>query len=230
MTGDALPQRYAHVWWSSAYILDPVAEPPALPAFHELLREVKGRETGWPVWLWLPNRTEMLPRAIDDNVIECWLNALGDDSLADFWRADRRGRMFMLRGYQEDSAGAQTQHEIEPGKYFELTLPIWRTGECLLHAWRLAGRLGATTVDLAMTWSGLKGRQLSSLAEPWRVLPPQKICLAPSVRTSIQADAAAISDLLPELVRHLVAPLYHRFDFFEPPDEFYVEELTRLRR
>jgi len=73
-------QRYAHGWWASAYVLDPVERPPSLPQFRDLLYAIKGSETGWPVWLWLPNRAEMLPYLIDDDVIECWLSAIGDDS------------------------------------------------------------------------------------------------------------------------------------------------------
>jgi transcriptional regulator with XRE-family HTH domain len=215
---------YEYGWWTSAYELNPVADPPSLRAFMGILEEVKGNETGWPVWLWLSNRREMLPRPVGQ-VIECWLNETGDDAHADFWRADPRGRMFLLRGYQEDSRSS-----IEPGKYLDLTLPIWRTGECLLHASRLAARLGAETVDFSMTWTGLRGRELSALASPQRHLMPGRLCAEGTVRTSIQADAVTIPDALPELVERLVAPLYERFEFFEPPEQMYVEELTRMRR
>jgi len=220
-------QRYAHGWWASAYVLDPVERPPSLPQFRDLLYAIKGSETGWPVWLWLPNRAEMLPYLIDDDVIECWLSAIGDDSHADFWRADRRGRMFMLRGYQEDSDATCSRQGINAGECLELTIPVWRTGECLLHAERLANRLGANTVELSMTWTGLKGRELSAFAS-MRHLRPGRVSAVDRVRTTVQVNAATISDVLPELVKQLVAPLYSRFDFFEPPDEFYAEELDRL--
>jgi hypothetical protein len=84
---------YRHGWWASAYTLEPVEEPPTRAAFLDILNEVQGNETGWPVWLWLSNRPEMRPRPVGD-VIECWLNKTGDDAHADFWRAHPCGRMF----------------------------------------------------------------------------------------------------------------------------------------
>lgn len=45
--------------------------------------------------------------------------------------------MFLLRGYQEDS----NPNSIEPETIFDLTLPVWRVGECLLNAERLATAL-----------------------------------------------------------------------------------------
>jgi hypothetical protein len=219
-----LHPRYEHGWWTSAYELNPVEKPPSLPAFLEILNEVRGNETGWPVWLWLPNRQEMQPKPVG-NVIECWLTDTRDDAHADFWRADPRGRMFLLRGYQEDSSS-----RIERGAYFDLTLPVWRTGECLLHASRLAARLGADTVDFSMTWTGLQGRELGTALSQLRYIAPGRICATQEVRTSVQVDAGTIDDALPEIVSNLVAPLYEHFDFFEPPNELYVEELTRMRR
>jgi transcriptional regulator with XRE-family HTH domain len=217
-------RRYQHGWWASAYELQGVETPPSLSAFLKILEEVRGNETGWPVWLWLPNRREMLPKPVG-NTIECWLNETGDDAHADFWRADPRGLMFLLRGYQEDSA-----QRIPPGAYLDMTLPVWRTGECLLHASRLAASLGAPVVDFSMHWTGLRGRELSNELSQMRHIAPGRICAEQEVRTSVRVEAANIGDALPEIVRRLVAPLYERFDFFEPSNELYVEELTRMRR
>ncbi len=160
---------------------------------------------------------------IAGDVIECSLNKT---ELHDFWRADPRGRMFLSRLLQEDTS----PHRMEAGRYFDLTLPIWRTGECLPHAGRLAKRLGASTVDLTMTWRGLKGRELVAYASGSRWVDPSRVCEANEVRTSTRSDAAAINDTLPELVQELVEPLLVRFDFFEPGPEIYAEELARMRR
>ncbi len=216
--------RYEYGWWSTAYMLEPVNVPPSLATFHDILDEVTGHETGWPVWLRLSKRPEMRPRIVGD-VIECWLDQTGDDAHGDFWRADPHGRMFLLRGYQEDSSDT-----IPPGKFLDLTLPIWRTGECLLHASRLAARLGADTVDISMRWTGLRGRELAAWATGTRDIMPGRICAEDEVRSSIHVEAATITDSLAENVRQLVAPLYERFDFFEPTSELYIEELARMRR
>jgi hypothetical protein len=79
--------------------------------------------------------------------------------------------MFLLRGYQED-----TSSKISPGKHLDLTLPVWRTGECLLHASRLARRLGTQTVDFSMTWTGLQGRELGVALSQMRHVMPGRTC------------------------------------------------------
>jgi hypothetical protein len=187
---------YEHGSWSCAYRVSPVEQPPSLNELLQIIDQVKGHETGWPVWLILHNRPEMRPKIVGD-VIECWLNQTED---GDFWRADPGGRMFLMRKLQEDT---REIGGLDPGTVFELTLPVWRTGECLLHAHRFARRLGANSVDLAMTWRGLEGRQLSTFASPMRMLPPGYVCSEKTVQTRISTDATAIPDTLPELVQEL---------------------------
>ncbi len=214
---------YAAGSWSCAYQISQVAEPPNVTQFLSIIQEIKGHETGWPVWLMLENRPEMRPRIVGD-VIECWLDLTRDQ---DFWRADPRGRMFLIRRLQEDT---REIHGAEPGRYFDLTLPVWRTGECLLHASRLAKRLGAELVDLRMQWRGLAGRELATLVSPMHMLEPGRMASDNEASTSISTDAAAISDALPELVRRLTEPLFARFDFAQPSAQLYASEIERMRR
>jgi hypothetical protein len=63
--------------------------------------------------------------------------ALADAAHCDFWRAAPTGRFFLMRGYQEDS-----QEAVAPGTIIDVTLPIWRLSEGLLHAARMAAALG----------------------------------------------------------------------------------------
>jgi hypothetical protein len=158
--------------------------------------------------------------------IECWLRDV-DDSM-DFWRADPSGRMFLLRRHQEDSAADFPR--VAPGEFLDLVLPVWRTGECLLHASRLGHRLGVDNVEVEMIWHGIAGRELRALAGSGRrSIMPGRICKDPEVRSRIIVPLAQISDSLPEFVKELVSPLYARFDFFEPPNELYAAELHRMR-
>jgi hypothetical protein len=217
-----MDERFRHGYWNCSYRVSPVEQPPSLPEFMQMIREVEGHETGWPVWLFLDNRPEMRPY-IRDGVIECWLK---DTTLSDFWRADPHGRMSLTRLLQED---LEAPDRIGPGKLFALTLPVWRTGECLLHAGRLAGRLEADTVELMMTWTGVQGRELSAIGSPNRWVTPGRTCQENEVHTSITVEALAIPDTLPDLVRRLVEPLYAHFDFFVPPDEIYTTETERMR-
>jgi hypothetical protein len=214
-----MPSRRYQGWWACSYSLSQVDRPPSLQEMAQILEEVKGHETGWPVWLSL-NRDDMRPYPAG-GAIECWLK---DTPHGDFWRADPRGYLFLIRNLQEDYAFSQSS----PGSAFDLTLPVWRTGECLLHASRMAARLNAETVDLSMTWSGLRGRTLLALAGD-RHLFPGRVSQEDQVETVVSVSASAIPDTLPELVKALTSRLYASFDFFDPPDEMYTTELHRLR-
>jgi transcriptional regulator with XRE-family HTH domain len=114
----------------------------------------------WPEF-WVPTRSEIKPAPIN-GTIQCWLGALGepprDTGHVDFWRASPDGRMFLLRGYFEDSGDWR---EIEPGAIIDIRAPIWRVAECLQHA-RILSRLLAPDSDFQVLlrgrWYGLDGR------------------------------------------------------------------------
>jgi hypothetical protein len=213
---------YAHGTWSASYRLLGIPDPPSLRQLPSLLREAVGKETGWPAW-WAPQAGDNRPRPVD-GMVECWLSDMlgSNPAEADFWRADPRGRLFLLRAHQEDF-----EYDIEPGIAFDLVFPIWRTGECLLHAERLARRLEANSIQMMLRWTGLRGRRLSSLERP-RFMPANHFGSAAEVVSYIQASSDQIRDDLSGQVRQLVDPLYTSFDFFEPPARIYEEELDAM--
>jgi hypothetical protein len=139
----------------------------------------------------------------------------------------RRGVDHRDGGYVEDSA----ERQIEPGTAFDLTVPIWRVGECLLHAAKL-GALLAPDRDLRVLfrarWYGLAGRRLISYTGN-RMLFGNYICLQDEYGGEATIDVARISESLPEIVAPLVVPLLERFGFFQVPESLAAEELTRMR-
>ena len=150
-------------------------------------------------------------------------NALREPGHADFWRAEPGVRMFLLRGYQEDEITGQPRAH-------RLTLPIWRVGECLLHASRMAKRVSAPSVRFLAKWDGLSGRELRSIAAPNRFLPPGRAADQNSVATYVETTAKEIDTTrLPTVVEALVSPLFELFDFFVPPLSLYVEELDKMQ-
>jgi hypothetical protein len=216
-----LAEEYESGFWSCAYVVGPVDPAPSLAGFRTLLTEVKGSETGWPPWLSLDNRPGMEAHVVGD-LIECWLRETPD---GDFWRANPSGEMFLMRRLQED-----VDFPSQPtGSFLDVTLPVWRVGECLLHATRLAQRLEASTISVIFSWKGLEGRELRALASPTRSLMPGKICHEDEVNTSTTRSVTEVVETLPEIVQHLLTPLYARFDFFDPPTGFYAGELSRMR-
>lgn len=222
------PDVYTPGTWSASYRLVGSSLHPDLRKFLAILREVAGHETGWPPW-WIPDSGDGRPQPVE-GAIECWLAdmARGDPASADFWRADPQGRLFLVRSFQEDSARERLAEA--PQTTFDLTLPVWRTGECLLHAERLGRRVGATTVQFMMRWTGLRGRKLASLASPTRRMASTRPAAQDEITAFAEVTPAEIGNDLSGVVRRLVDPLYASFDFFEPPEALYEEELESMLR
>ena len=204
----------------------------------DLLRASVVRHTGWPPF-WCPTREGIVPYPYD-GVVECWLG--GDPETpaqdrdaqhSDFWRIHPEGLAFLLRGFQEDSMEAQRpgRSQVPRGTIFDVVLPVWRVGETLLQAERLAGNLfeGPTTIRFHATYEGLADRSLVSM-DNTRLLFDGKVARQNSISLSTHIDSQAIGPNLPEIVHPLLSPLYSLFDFFELPMQLVVEELNRLRR
>ena len=219
------PSRYSHGTWTASYAIEADIDPPSLGSFLDTLRKVQGHETGWPVWLILGG-TETGPYP-HNGLIECWIakGRLGGPAHSDFWRASPSGMMFLLRGYQED------EDPKLAGSIFDLTIPIWRVGECLLHAERLAKDLGVKSAPIVFQarWDGLLNRTLKSWANPRRMMWDGYQAKQDSVISNIKVSSDQISTNLPEIVNSLTHCLYETFEFFEAPMKMIEEELTEMR-
>lgn len=214
---------YERGTWTVSYRLHLASAPPTPTRLLSLLHQNVGHETGWPLW----NARIGHPHSAE-GVIESWLPepSLHASGSADFWRATPDGRFFLLRGYQEDWEITN----VEPGTTLDLTLPVWRTGEALLHASRMAAALDAPRVEFMGRWDGLSGRYLASVASQRRLMTPSGPMNERVIETGIEARTDAIEPNLPRMVRELVSPLFSAFGFFEPPPDFYESETASMRR
>jgi hypothetical protein len=140
------------------------------------------------------------------------------------------GELFVIRGYIEDSL-QERPRPVEPGTVFDLTLPVWRIGECLLFIQRFTTEAGAedSTVSVRCEWTGLQGRTLTAI-NGRRTMFDDHRSRSDGYTATITIPAERISAALPEIVRDLVNPLYALFDFFQPPGAMYAEELGRMQR
>ncbi len=202
-----------------------------------VLRASVVRHTGWPPF-WYPTRDGIEPYPID-GIVECWLGGDPqtpaedrDADRSDFWRIHPDGLAFLLRGFQEDGGDAQRpgRERIAPATLFDITLPVWRVGEALLHARSLSNNLfeGPATVRFVAIYEGLAGRSLTSMDNRRQVLEG-RVSRQDAITLSTHVDAQAIEPNLPEIVHPLLSPLYALFDFFELPMQLVVDELSRLR-
>jgi transcriptional regulator with XRE-family HTH domain len=210
------PARFPYGWYRIDYCLEGDLRPVSLTEYEAVLRQAVTRHTGWPVFV-VMSRPELAPREVD-GAIECWLarpgveRAFDGAAHADFWRALPSGRLFLMRGYQEDG-----QDTFPPGTIFDTTLPIWRLGEGLLHAEKLATLLrrkddAPITVRFRAVYSGLSGRILRSWANPLSDLWLEGHAARSDeavLETTVLAEA--ISERLGEHLFPMIASLYERF-------------------
>jgi hypothetical protein len=225
------PSKIKHGWFSFACQI--IGQSKRLPPsrileFIERLRKY----TGWPIFVAL-HQPENKPY-LKDGAIEASLTKLKTPSPAhaDFWRIHPEGYFYVLRGYQEDDletlAGVKT--ERKPGTGLDLTIPVWRIAEFLLRSEELGRAMYEEGFSMLVRceWSGLQGRELFAF-NPRRMLFDGHRCLTDDVISEGKFTQAAISDVLPEVVKNLTEDLYQHFDFFQPPERFFDEEIALMR-
>jgi hypothetical protein len=187
------------------------------------------KHTGWGPFVQL-TRTEYAPQIVG-GAIEAWLGLPAERVLGrgpahcDFWRADATGRLVLMRGYDEDDAPGR-----EPGKWTDVTLPVWRVGEAILYVGRLAELFGEnTSILVRCRFLGLKGRSLASISgERW--IFDDRRCADNEVILERQITRAQARDNLVEVLHALLSPLYERFSFFELSENLVAEEIERMTR
>lgn len=207
---------------------------PGLGDLRNQLELAVAHRRGWPQF-WIPTRREWQPRPVDDT-IQCWLGTPDtgphDAGHVDFWRASPEVRLFLLRGYIEDT-GPWPNQNIAPGAIIDIRMPILRVAEGLQHA-RILGRLLAPDQDFQILfrarWYGLTGRRLSSL-DPLQAFTMLDHRVAQQAEFGVQGtfDQWQIADNLPEIIQPLLAPLYERFQFFELTMEIVRHTLGNFR-
>ncbi len=197
----------------------------------EILQTQMPRHTGWPPW-WVPTRPGIAPY-VNEGAIECWLGrdeSPRDAAHSDFWRVSPEGLAFLMRGYQEDGPEVERMG-FTPGTVIDVTVPVWRIGEALLHAQALASALGDEHAEIVFraNYTGLAGRHLASVSRDRLMLEEQHVCRQYSTVLDATIEAAAVRERLPEIVFPLMQPFYELFDFFKLPMSLVQEELAKMR-
>jgi hypothetical protein len=167
--------------------------------------------TGWGPFI-LIERQPIGPVPVE-NAIEAWLGDPRDEPHrdgrhADFWRVRQDAFLYEVRSYDEDYTS-----KAQPGTSIDYALPIWRVGETLFYAARLAKTFGNDPeISIRIEYSGLKGRRMRSLFES-RYLSMDRECFVDTVKLQGQARASVIEDNLAEVLFPLLTPLYDAFNF-----------------
>ncbi len=227
------PGRQALGSSEQAYALKGI-EPAGRPQqLRRILTEIP-KTTGWSPF-WVPTREDLRPY-IEDSLLECWLGRpeidrhFNDPAHSDFWRVSRDGYAYLHRGFDEDGPS-----NLEPGTVFDVSLPIWRTAEVLLHAKNLARALGGdsdTTVRFRARYSGLEGRELVSWSKPRSriMFDGRHRARSSRVDLEVEIDLQRLEEALESVVFQTLIPLYERFDGYELSPDLVHAEIDELRR
>jgi len=230
------PARFPHGCYRFDYCLEGELKTPDLAAFELMLRKVVNPHTIWPVF-WVPNQPEIAPREVD-GAIECWVALKGqrgterhsdDAAHSDFWRAAPSGRLFFMRGYTEDS-----QETFPPGTILDTILPIWRMGEALLHAEKLASLMrqndrAAPAIRFRALYSGLSGRILRAWANPLTdILVEGHTARSDEALLETVIPADGVTARLAEHLFPLVSSLYERFGIVGLSENRVKADVDRL--
>ena len=220
--------RFPYGFWDIGLSLVGAVPAKSLNELQNRMNVAECSFTGWPLFLAL-DRHELGPYAAD-NSIEAWVGrpvptrVFDDPEHSDFWRVTLDGKLYSIRGYMEDGS---TYYSM-PGQTFLATIPIWRLGEALLFAVRLAETFEEVNqVGIRYRFTGLNGRNLhfrNHLGFPGRV------CRTDNVEETALVAPQQIRDNLAEIVHSLLTPLYERFDFYQIPLQLVQNELREMQQ
>ncbi len=185
------------------------------------------KHTGWSPFVML-TREPFSPKPVSGNV-EAWIvepNEPRDSAHSDFWLAHPSGKLFQVRGYDEDSS-----ERFAPGEIIDVTLPIWRVGDAMLFASRLARLFDHNDPDIVVQcrYEGLRNRRLDSL-QRLRTFSYHRICANDSIELQARANAREMDENVVEVLHQFLKPLYEQFDFYELNLDMVRREIEQLRR
>lgn len=230
---DDAPARQVHGHYSFDYeVVGPITRLSSKRLLVVLDKSVV-RYTGWPPF-WVPTREDLAP-VCDESGVECWLGnpeaerMFDDAAHSDYWRASTDGRLYLQRGYQEDGSDV-----LQPGTFFDITLPIWRAWEGLSHAARFAtltAPVGDPEIRFRVRYTGLGGRDLASWAKPAdrSLIVGIHRSRLPEAHLAIATSALRIDEDPVGVVHELLKPLYERFDGYVLERDLVEREILDMK-
>lgn len=216
ISGENRALYYAWGYWSIAYAIAAVPASFSMLELIDTLAKMPGQTRCLHPWRVLPG-SDKKPYPFE-RTIECWPVVSPDGFSPEFWRASPDLKMFYLRKHEEDDP-LGTGHVLPASRRLVIRRPIWRVGECVLHAARLSRALNLPPGPVAFRakWTGLEGRRLAR--NPHEDTDPEHECLQDCVESVAAATTADIEERLFEVADALLAPLYEAFNLFRLDEE-----------
>ena len=226
---ESSPVWFPHGYYEMAFSLVGAVPANSLGELQDRLRDTGRIDlSGWPPFL---HTLSQAPYPHED-FVEAWFGRPDHNGQKhresyqhDFWRTSLDGKLYTIRGYREDDE----RDNKPPGRVFHTTLPIWRVGEGLLFASRLAETFEeADKIAVYCRFTGLKGRDLviTHFNAPSSM---DGYSSTDEVVLTGQFTQQQVQDNLAEVLHPLLQPLYEKFNFFKLPFDYVAKELQHLR-
>ena len=230
---DGAPCRFPHGYYEMSFALVDVPPTKDLTTLQDRMRTADQTNlSGWPPFMDI-NIRGLSPRP-HENSVEAWLggptpgrNRFSDPNCCDYWRASPDGKLYTIRGYDEDALDDGTP----PGCVLYVTLPFSRIAEGLLFSHRLAETYGEVEqIAVRCCFTGLNGRQM--VTPPWAQTTLARVysSTTEAVVLSGQIKVEQIRDNLTEWLHSFFQDLYEKFYFFPFSIDTVAKELLRLRK
>lgn len=222
--GTVAQSPYCHGYWMFSYQILEDFEPLDLGELRDLVGDVKGNVTGWPVWLHAHRDAKPI-----EGEVEAWLvkDTESPPSRQDFWRVSPEVQLFLLRGYDEDSPD-----KGNPGEVLDVLFPVTQIADCLLHSKRMAEELLDDTASVAYvaTWTGLQGRRLDdTVGRRYLWSPDHHESHQDEITVKGTYNTGDLDEELPEMIKVVTKPLHQSFDFYELELDVIERVLEKLR-
>ena len=191
------------------------------------------KTSGWPPFMDI-GVNQLSPYASGGN-IEAWIGRplpnrmFNDPSYADFWRASPSGQLYTVRGYWEDSVALANSHQRSPGAALAVKISVTQMWECLRFASRFMRAFGdVEEVVVRCQYTGLSARTLIDSLEPAFFIR-RGVSQIDEVQLTGQFTLQQLEDNMPEVLGHLMAPLFEHFDFFQLTVDHVQSIIDRYR-
>lgn len=194
------------------------------------------RTSGWPPFLDIG--VEGLSSYVHEGCIEAWLgfrsprNIYSGPRHADFWRASPSGQLYLIRGYGEDDVSGGGSLQRDPGTILAIDITVIRVWECLRFASQFMSTFGGVeSVVVRCQYTGLSGRSLIDSLDPvLSIRGGVGVGRTGEVLLTGQFTLQQLGDNMPEVLHHLLAPLFEHFDFFRLTLDHVQNIIDRYRQ
>lgn len=181
--------------------------------------------SGWP--LWVDSRRfkgeDVEPRVFGGawEAFVVLRNVSRNPDHIDYWRIDPNGYFYHHRALEDDlELGPRGP---EPLTVLDFLITIYNVTEALVTGVAFARAMGGEQSDCTLAfcfrWRGIRDRQLSSWADPARIIRPSFVSYQDEVLSEVVVSLNIPNSELFQKVHEAIKPLFESFGGFEMPIE-----------